>query len=169
MRARRSLTAAALLATLILALGYSALSSSSYMDVSQLSKLESRFQATVKGYLEPLGYGGYTLVIGNESYLLEARGSYGIASGPMGEALAVFILASGGHEVLVVAPLDFLGSAPPGAASGGEVVVSGVYDPSLRAVLLRGFEAREYPLFMADRVLKGCHSSYASGAGRIGG
>ena len=153
----------------ILLLGYSALTSSSYIDVSQLPGLKERALVTVRGYPGFIGYGNYTLEIGEKRYSLEARGSYGIARAGTGESYVVFVLESRGYRVMAVAPLAVAGASPQGSPSSGEVVVSGVYDPGLKARILRGHTIlAEYGVLSADKVLKGCHSSYSSGAARIG-
>jgi len=167
---RKTLLVALALAAAIALIGYTSMSSSNYSTVDSILEATSKVKVTVEAETLSLGEGTYTLLIDGERYTLEAHGSYGVAWDSEGNVYAVFLLKGEESVALAVYPVgDDLMAYQTGAGLQAKVVVTGVYDPNVRAVIVSptGQQA-ELPLIWVDAILKGCHTSYQQEAATIG-
>lgn len=174
----KPLILASVLFVALLAVGYAAITSSSYMDVSQLADKTRPIRATVKGSPAYLGINQYTLVIGDSMYRLDTYGSYGVAELVQGSgygpdsSYAVFILEgdNGFKVVALYSAKEFRRLYGGRPVVSERVVVEGVYKPDILATIITPFgEKQQYPVFMVEKILEGCHSSYTEPVGRISG
>jgi len=167
---RKALLVALVLAAAIALVGYTSMSSSNYSTVDAVLEANRKVKVTVEADTLALGEGTYTLIIGGERYTLEAHGSYGVAWDEEGNVYAVFLLKGEESLALAIYPVgDDLMAYQTGAGLQAKVVVTGVYDPSVRAVLVSPTGQQvELPVIWVDAILKGCHTSYQQEAATIG-
>ena len=171
MRIRTPIMVALLLA-LMAGVGYAAIYSSNYEDVSKLRGLDARVRMIVRGDTVDMGVGSLVLEVGGVAYRLEARGLYGLAYAPgSSKPNAVFLLKGrDGYEVLAIyARDDFVEKYGINPVVDPEVVVDGVFDPASKAVIKTpsGEVIGEYDVVFIDRILKGCHRAYSEEPGRL--
>jgi hypothetical protein len=162
----------ALFVALMAGIGYAAIYSSNYDDVSKLRGLDARIRAIVRGDTVDMGVGRLVLEVDGRTFTLEARGLYGLAYSPGSDRpAAVFILKGrDGFEVLAIYTKDdFVEKYGTNPVVDPEVVVDGVYDPAARAVVRTpgGEVVGEYNVVFIDRILKGCHRAYSEEPGRL--
>jgi hypothetical protein len=162
-----------LVAAAVAAIGYMAVSAGGYESVDELRELESPTRVVVEGVPVDMGSAVFTLRLGGEVYMVEARGAYGVAR-PLsggGEAYALFILAGeSGFKVAALYPAEEFASRYGGSpAVGGVVVVEGVYDPAAIAVVeMPGAGVESMPVLWVESILKGCHTAYEAGQANVG-
>jgi len=161
------LIAGAAFVLVIVVVGYLSISQSNYKSVADLAGVKKRVKVTVEGDVIPMGKGPMTLRVGGKVYEVEGYGSYGVARDSEGRVYAVFILGSGGYAVLALYDVSGnLEAYQVGSGLASSVVVTGVYDPRVYAVLEplgQQSMAVKLPLLRVDAILKGCHSSYQQG------
>ena len=170
-RARtRTLVIVLILLAAIGGIGYMSMEQSNYKPLSDILSLDHKAKVTVEANTTSLGRGNMTLIVGDKVYTVSAHGSYGVARDGEGNVYAVFLLEDDGKTALALYPVgDELLAYQTGSGLQTSVVVSGVYDPSVRAVLV-GPDGRsmEFPLIQVDAILKGCHTSYEQSSATIG-
>ncbi len=159
--------------------------SSNYRDVAQLQAFQETGPVrglAVKGFTVNLKPGEYLLVVGETVFRMRVASEqpYAVAeriAGPRlgGDDSYAFFLLRGSNGFTVASLFSaktFQSFYGPQPIMESEVVVSGTYNPQLKArlYLLTPDGGRvlvgEYPVFMVDKILEGCHSSYGSGVGR---
>lgn len=167
---KRAALVAVILVAAIAVVGYSSVSQSNYKPLSAILESDKRIKVTVEANTTSLGKGRLLLVIGDNQYTVEAHGSYGVARGPDGNVYAVFILESSGARAVAIYPVgDELMAYQTGSGLETSVVVSGVYDPGQKAVLVYpDGSSITLPVIFVDNILKGCHTSYEQGQASIG-
>lgn len=151
------------LAALIGAVGLASVLSSNYNDVSSLSSVNSEIRVTVQGSPTNLGTGTLILNVGDEEYMLDARGVYAIPLGEL-EGYVLFVLeGEDGFRVAALYPAkDFVARYGGSPIVESLVVVDGIYDPNTM-VIIEDPEAgkiQQLPVLWINIILKGCHSSY---------
>ena len=168
----RAFLMVALFVALMAGVGYAAIYSSNYEDVSKLRGVDAKIRAIVRGDTVDMGRGSLVLEINGKEDRLEARGLYGLAYAPGSpKPSAVFLLkGKDGYEVLAIyAKDDFVEKYGTNPVVDPEVVVDGVFDPSSRAVIKTpgGEVLGEYDVVFIDRILKGCHRAYSEEPGKL--
>lgn len=151
------------LATLIGAVGFASVLSSSYNDVSSLSSVESEIRVTVQGSPVNLGTGTLVLKVGGEEYMLDARGFYAIPIGGLDSYVLFILEGEDGFRVAALYPArDFIARYGGSPVVESLVVVDGVYEPSAIAVIEdpETGKTQQLPVLWINAILKGCHSSY---------
>jgi len=161
-----------LFVALMAGVGYAAIYSSNYDDVSKLRGVEARIRAIVRGDTIDMGVGKLILEVDGKTFRLEARGLYGLAYQPGSDKpTAVFLLrGNDGFEVLAIYNKDdFVEKYGTNPVVDPEVVVDGVYDPASKAIIKTpgGEIVGEYNVVFIDRILKGCHRAYSEEPGKI--
>ncbi len=161
----------------LLIVGFTAMSSSSYMDVSKLRGIDEEAKVVVKGEPLNLGMRKMTMAIGDSQFTISFQGSYGVAEHAGGprfgdeDSYAVFLLkGEDGFTVLALySARSFIQAYGGAAAVEGTVVVEGMYNPSVVATIYNPFTgaSSQYKVVMVDKILEGCHSSYEKPAGRL--
>jgi len=167
---KKTLLVALLLVVAIGAIGYSSMSQSNYKSLDAILSLDEKSKVTVEANTTSMGEGQFIVVINGEQYTVTAHKSYGVARGPDGEIYAVFILESKGARALALYPVgDEVLAYQTGSGLQTTVVVSGIYDPNIRAIIIfpDGSQA-SMPVIFVDSILKGCHTSYEQGQASIG-
>lgn len=168
----------------LLVVGLASVKSSNYKDVGQLKAyMEPVSGINVQGYTVLLQPGVYRLIIGDTvfEFTITQPAPYAVAARAYGPRLgsddsyAFFLLRSsdGGFTVAALfsaKTFQSLYGATP--VMEERVVVSGEYNPTMKAVLekMHGTSAvklGEYPVLMVDKILEGCHESYEQPSGRI--
>jgi len=169
---RQTLKVAAVAGVFLLVLtviGYMSISQSNYQDLAGVLQLDKKTKVTVQADVAPIGKGEMLLHIGGTTLVVEGYGSYGVATGPDGTVYAVFLLTDGANMVLALyeAGEEYL-AGQMGSGLMSNVVVSGVYDPSVVAVLETPYGTLQLPVLYVDAILKGCHSGYTEQAATTG-
>ncbi len=167
---RRVLLVALVLAAAMAVVGYTSMSSSNYSTLDSVLDANKRVKVTVEAETASLGEGAYMLIVGDKHYTVEAHGSYGVAWDEEGNVYAVFLLRGEESLALALYPVgDDIMAYQTGAGLQARVVITGVYDPSVKAVLVSPQAGSvELPLIQVDAILKGCHTSYQQEAATIG-
>jgi len=150
-------------------IGYMSISQSNYQDLAGMLSLEKKTKVTVEAEVQPIGTGEMLLHLNGITMTLTGYGSYAVATDPSGKVYAVFLLTDGSNTVLALyeAGEEYL-AGQMGSGLMSSVVVTGVYDPSVRAVLETPYGGYEYPVLYVDAILKGCHSGYTEQAATTG-
>lgn len=175
---KKPLILAGIMFVALLIVGFAAISSSSYMDVSKLQDVDEEVKVIVKGQPLNLGMGKMSMRIGDSEFIVSFHGSYGVAEHTGGprfgdeDSYTVFLLK--GKSSYVVLALysaeSFVRSYGGAAAVEGTVVVEGIYTPSIVATIYNPFTgaSSQYKVIMVDKILEGCHTSYEKPAGSLG-
>lgn len=173
----KALAVSLVLFAALIAIGYSAISSSSYMDVSSLLKTNTKSRVVVEGKPVVLGTTTLLLKVNNTVFKLEARGVYGVAyqlEGPQlgnDNSYAVFILSGkqGGAVAALYSAKEFVSKYGSRVEVSSRVVVEGTYLPSTTVTVYdaTGRLLGEYPLLLVTKILEGCHESYKQPVGTI--
>jgi len=181
---RKALVFAAVFFAALLGIGLLSVKSSNYKDVSQLKLYKEPVRGlNVRGTTVPLQPGVYLLRIGDTVYQFTVRTvqPYAVAKRVQGPPIggddeyALFLLRGGdGYTVAALFSAktfqQFYGTSP---IMEQKVVVTGLYNPSQKAVIYRlgpdGPQpvAGPYPVFWVDKILEGCHQSYEAPSGKI--
>lgn len=168
-RRRNVIAAGVIFIVVILTIGYMSISQSSYKSISDLADVNKRVKVTVEGTVEPVLKGTYTLIVNGKEYYVEGHGSYGVATDSTGKVYVIFILSGDNFAVLALYDVGENTSAYQlGSGLASNVVVSGIYDPTIKAVLSGPGGSVELPYLEVSAILKGCHSSYEQGVGTRG-
>ena len=175
---KKPLILAGILFAALIVVGFTAMSSSSYMDVSKLQDINEEAKVVVKGQPLNLGMKKVSMMIGNSQFTVSFQGSYGVAEhtgGPVfgnEDSYAVFLLeGEDGYKVLALyGAKSFMRAYGGTAAVEGTVVVDGMYDPSIMATVYDPSTgaSSQYGVVIVDKILEGCHSSYEKPAGSLG-
>ncbi len=163
----------------ILAVGYYSISSSEYLDVSQLKGIKFNANIIVEGRPVDMGYNTtYLLTINDTVFNVVFYGSYGIAEKTgqgsfVGEdSYAVFILSGKNSQDQVIgiySAREFRQKYGMKVSVEDKVVIEGQYYPSLKGTLINPItqEKKEYNIVIVSSILQGCHSSYEGEVGKI--
>lgn len=161
----KAAVAAVVFAAVLAGVGYASIASSSYKSVTDLLASSRPVKATIQAGVAPLGSGVYTLEVDGRVYIVEARGTYGVARGDDGRVYAVFLVTDGRHAALAIYDATGEYAAYQAGWSLSTTVVLGVtYEPGATATLRTPTGSLSLPLVTVNSILKGCHSSYGQGA-----
>ncbi|MET1102029.1 MAG: hypothetical protein ABWW69_06115 [Pyrodictiaceae archaeon] len=163
----------------ILTIGYTAISSSRYMDVSSLKSYKNEVHVIVSGKPVVMGIGKFYMKVNNTIFIVDAHGVYGVAKrvkGPLlgsDDSYAVFLLQ--GKDGSVIAALysasEFKARYGMKVDVSDKVVVEGIYKPSLRTELYTpsGDMVTSTTTIVVSKILEGCHKSYKQPIGTVSG
>ncbi len=161
----------------LVAVGYSAITSSSYMDVSALKNYRGGERVIVEGRPALLGVQKMYMVVNSTLFELEAHGVYGVADYVKGPRIgddnsyAVFVLQGrdGSSVVALYSAREFIAKYGSRVEVSERVVVEGVYSPNTRVIIYdaTGKPLGEYPAILVSKILEGCHESYQQPVGTI--
>jgi len=181
----RALVFAAVFFAALAAVGLLGVKSSNYRDVGQLASFREGGPIrglAVKGTTELIEPGVYIIKVGGTVFKASVRTGqpYAVIERVQGPRIggddeyAFFILrGSNGFRVAALfSAKTFQSFYGPQPIMESKVVVSGTYNPSMVAEVYRvGPDGAprlvgKYPVFLVDKILEGCHSSYGSGVGK---